>query len=76
MLVLPLPVTPWRSLVGVETVSRLFRACFWAGFKGISRKSPEIVFPAFLITDSLRTLRFLPRPLGRKSLAARGRGVR
>lgn len=62
MLVLPLPVMPWRSLVGVETVSRLFRACFWAGFKGISRRSPEIMLSAFPIVGSLRALRFLPRP--------------
>ena len=36
MLVLPLPVTPWRSLVGVEMVSRALRACFWARLRAIN----------------------------------------
>ena len=39
MLVLPLPVMPCNSFVGVVVLSRDFRACFWAGFNAMAGKS-------------------------------------
>lgn len=72
MLVLPLPVTPCKRRVGVEAVSRAFKACFWAGFNKIG----AVVVEVFEKCASDTFLLFLPNPWGRKSLATAGRGVR
>ena len=99
--------------MGVATVWRADKACFWAGLRGIvgcvsrnssssetprstpvvtgvelavttpSLRSPRpkgrdvaslIFLRGLLLLDAIR--RFLPKPWGRKSLAARGKGVR
>ena len=88
--------------MGVVTVWRADRACFWARLRGIvgcvSRNSSSSETPrstpvvtgvelavtllvasliflrGLLLLDAIRC--FLPKPCGRKSLAARGKGVR
>ena len=62
--------------MGVEAVSRAFRACFWAGLSGIGVFVAESCSVVVFSGSETRILLFLPKPWGRKSLAERGRGVR
>lgn len=82
MLVLPEPVMPWRSLVGVSMRFRAVRADFWAELSKIvdiaqvgSIPATVIFSSPSLISDLLLLLR-LPRPWGKNSFAAKGNGTR